>query len=790
MTFLNQIMLLGLAAAAIPIIIHILNRRRAKRVEWGAMQFLRDSLAARNRRILIEEIILMALRCLLLGVLAFALARPFVRGQGLRAGNAGQAQDIAIVIDGSLSMNLDVDKKSNFQRAVEEARQIVNTARRGDAVSLVLAGPVAQSVVPSPISDKPALLAALDELTPAGGSMSAPDALQAAVRTLAGGGNPGKKIVLLTDQQRLGWNTNLQQPWTFLADSAAALPTKPALIVRKLPTPTQLRNLTLANVTFSRGVIGANWPVQINVTVANNGTGPSGQAYVETSVDGTAIDSRPLETLSPGASGTIVLDHRFATHGPHLVTARVVCEDDLPADDTCTRVVNVVKDLPVLLIEGAAAAKGSANAPMSNSEYIRLALRPPPEPGQKDEYFITPTIVDAAELAKVKDLAQFSAVVLCNVTSLPAEQAKALAEYVAAGGGMLVLPGARADKDFYNNWTAQDGRRMTGSRLTQVKLKAGVTSQPGEKLAHIAVETISHPALQLAGRYGLDSAQIRGYWQLAPEQDDENISVGALLDSADPYMVARKYQQGLVLTLSVPFDPEFSDLPSARIAVVPLIHEMVYYLAEPAQHPMNVQPGQKILYDIPGKFGKDQPAEMVSFDGRRAPVRLTEIGNRWQAAYDLTARPGVYRLVLPEAALGDIATRPALQATSAAAGRGVPFVVVGNPEESKFELLSPEDYQAVGRHMEVGQAESVGQVISAIQGQVPGREVWRTLAAIAMALVLAEIVVTRAIAAKRKAHLAKPVEFGDEQVDANAFRKVGTTGVSPVSQSAAKEAQA
>ena len=78
MTFLNWTMLLALTAVSIPIIIHLLNRQRATLIDWGAMRFLIDSLASRRRRILLEEIILMALRCLLVMLLVLALARPFL----------------------------------------------------------------------------------------------------------------------------------------------------------------------------------------------------------------------------------------------------------------------------------------------------------------------------------------------------------------------------------------------------------------------------------------------------------------------------------------------------------------------------------------------------------------------------------------------------------------------------------------------------------------------------------------------------------------------------------------
>ena len=78
MTFLNWAMLAALVAIAIPILIHLLNRQKATLVDWGAMRFLLESLTSRSRRILIEEIILLALRCLAVALLVLALARPFL----------------------------------------------------------------------------------------------------------------------------------------------------------------------------------------------------------------------------------------------------------------------------------------------------------------------------------------------------------------------------------------------------------------------------------------------------------------------------------------------------------------------------------------------------------------------------------------------------------------------------------------------------------------------------------------------------------------------------------------
>src|SRR5436189_4849474 len=103
MSFLNPIMLAGLAAVSVPIIIHLLNRRKFHKVVWAAMRFIQVSVEQNQRRMRIEDLLLLLLRCLLLVLLALALARP-----ALHSGAPdllGQSKVTAVIIlDNSYSM--------------------------------------------------------------------------------------------------------------------------------------------------------------------------------------------------------------------------------------------------------------------------------------------------------------------------------------------------------------------------------------------------------------------------------------------------------------------------------------------------------------------------------------------------------------------------------------------------------------------------------------------------------------------------------------------------------------
>ena len=122
MTFLNQILLAGLAASAIPIIIHLLSKRRFRIVDWAAMEFLLDAERRNRRRIRLEHLILLLLRCLAVLLLALLVARPYLRPTGLAASAVGSARvEHVVLLDDSQSMEARLGSKTVF----DEARRLL-----------------------------------------------------------------------------------------------------------------------------------------------------------------------------------------------------------------------------------------------------------------------------------------------------------------------------------------------------------------------------------------------------------------------------------------------------------------------------------------------------------------------------------------------------------------------------------------------------------------------------------------------------------------------------------------
>src|SRR6476646_5933590 len=154
MSFLNlPIFWLGAVAVSIPIVIHLLNKRKFDKVVWAAMRFLKISVEQNQRRIQIEDILLLLLRCLVLLILGMALARPTLGCSA--AGNLIGHQDVTgvIILDNSYSMSGTDGVRSRFEQAKLAAAQALDTMPSGSSVAVILASDVASPVIPEPTHD-------------------------------------------------------------------------------------------------------------------------------------------------------------------------------------------------------------------------------------------------------------------------------------------------------------------------------------------------------------------------------------------------------------------------------------------------------------------------------------------------------------------------------------------------------------------------------------------------------------------------------------------------------------
>ncbi|MGJ8725933.1 MAG: PA14 domain-containing protein [Roseibacillus sp.] len=613
MLFLSPWLLLGLVGVGIPIIIHLVRQQAAKPIDWGAMRFLFDTVAVRQRRIEWEDWLLMATRCLLLALAALAVAMPFLPpdsqvpwlfvlpmllvGVALFGGSfvvvkarwrwllrlvgiallvgavflgwmenvfnlnrfqSSERRDVALVIDASTSMALRQGGASSFERAVEEAREVVRKAPKGTSFTVVLGGPAPEAVTAEPLTHRADVLGVLDELREVGGSFRAHEALGMATLALAEGRSGSKEIIVWTDEQRHGWRLENPNAWDGLAEAWETLPAPPKLIVRNLGKPEIFRNVAVEGLAFSREVVGTDRAVGISLSVTNRGAEAMTPGRVTLRVEDKVVGERPVGLLLAGQTAQIDFQYRFEEAGPVAVEARLESDDDLLEDNRLAKVLVVRKGLRVLIVDGNPSAGFFERA----SGYLALALAP-----GKDRNLMDPEVVPVTQL-KNEDFQDHDVVVLADVSRLPVDLATGLGHLVSGGAGLMVIAGPRTEQEFFNGWQGGEGLVMPALLEGERVDAEGVMP---------AAVTFSHESLRIFREEGDLSQAVLNRWFGVSEEKSDGV-VGATLGNGDPWLVSHGYGQGRVLLVTTALDARSGNLP-AKASFVPLVHEMVMWLS-------------------------------------------------------------------------------------------------------------------------------------------------------------------------------------------------------------------
>jgi len=808
--FLNPLLLLGLAGVAIPVIVHLFNRKSVHTVDWGAMQFLTQSMASRTRRIQLEDALLMATRCLIFGIIALALARPFappgsaipyaiilpailvaiglfgvafalwenprlrgwlllasislfaVTGAAIlyenllnlrRLSGAGE-QDIALIIDSSTSMNVRSkgSTDSSFKRAIDEARDIIASSDNRSAFTIIAAGPSAEVKNPSPLSDRSELNEILDTLEPSDGHMRGREAVAAAAEALAAGGHDVQQILVLTDGQNIGWQTRNSASWELVAAALENLPHRPALILRELPHPTSFRNIAVTGIRFARDVIGVDREVAIEVSLQNTGTEAVTPKSVQLDTGSGTLNDDSLGQLPPGTAATVRFSHQFHEPGPQALTALVDVDDDLGEDNRVSSAVNIIERLDVLIVDGNPAPQLFDRA----SAFIELALAPGML-GQQ-AYLIEPTVIPAPQILNVQSFASYQAVVLADVARLPARTAKALSDYVRDGGGLLIAPGQRALPEFYNTWEA-----------SPAQLREFTTAPPAQPAPAPALQSFSHPAIRKVAEPGtgdFGSTSLTQFWNM--EVVGPGNSVVATLDQGSPFVAVRKLGSGTSLMTNCSLDSRSGNI-STRESFLPFLHEIIYHIANPTRLQLNLEPDSDLTLLLAPHLTSPEDEAIDTYIAtdprgqlREAEIVSTPMGTIARIAGSTMA--GLYEIEIPDSdhELFDTLLTPA---------DTIPFTVGRLPDESRLDTIGGGELEFISRFIDVLQPSSTEDIHTILAGRNYGQELWRPLALAVFALLILEIALSRWIATTRKTGSQEVVEFASSPQAREQFQK-------------------
>lgn len=593
-SFLNPAMLAGLAVIAAPIVLHLLNRQRFRIVHWGAMMFLRQSLAKARRRLRFQHLLLMLVRILILAFLALALARPLVK-TAFTAYLGHSRTDLVLVLDSSFSTGYAAGEASDFENIRRTAISLVDTLRHGDTVSVIVASDVSRPLTSDPSFELQRTKQMIAALQPQPRPANLLRAAQEVTTWLPKLRNPNHEVYIITDGASHGWSTDRATDWERIAAVLAKRQPKPTVRVLAV-APAERPNLAVTDLNVQPRIVAVSSAARITGRIANHGAAAR-DVSAALSLDGIQKATKDVH-LEAGESATVTFNIQFPDAGPHRA-ALDIGADALALDNRRYLALDAVEALPVLIADGSP----SPNAFRSGSGFLAAALQP------GDESVVRPTVMDAHTLTTT-DLARYRVLVLANVARVDRALAEKLEQFVASGHGLLVAPGSLAEASDYNTALFQEGRY-----LLPAKLNAVVRAQPN------APNRVNANATWRAELAELVQGQVQSWWRLAP---GANTFTLATLASGDPFLVARRLGDGRVLQTALPLDNSWSDLPIHPV-FVPLVHEMIYELALSTQASRNLavgdaSPARDVKTDEPGVFSSAGRALAVNLDAAESDL--------------------------------------------------------------------------------------------------------------------------------------------------------------------------
>ncbi len=519
MSFLSPLFLAGLAAAAIPLAIHLFHRRAEPVVAFAAIRYLRQAPVEHAQRRKLKELLLLALRVAALVLLALTFARPYVsQAAALNAATV-------VLLDTSASLSA----PGQFDRARTRAIEIVQTAPPSHAVAVLTFAGHADVIAPLS-SDRAAAAAAIALVQPGAGATRYGTALTRAAEVLDGRGG---RIVVVSDLQATGW----------ASPDPGGVPDDVAIEIEEVDGPKT--NVALASLRIE----GTD-----AVALVQNFSDAPERTTVTVTADDRVLGTVPV-SIGAAATAEVRVAGVPASAGadtPRVLSAAVVDPVGPAADNTRYLVTDPAAAPNVIAV--------TASGDSSEALYLQGALAV----GEGAQGFRVRTLGGAAFSALTPEaLAGVDVVVILGTRGLDRRGREQLARYARAGGALLLTAGPDVDPVILEG-------ALAGVVRTTWRPRA-------ERDLVFASDDSRHPVFRPFG--GVATLGNVMFARSVAVSVGDAATVVARYSDGSPALVEETAGKGRVLVFASDLNGRWNDFPLQPV-FVPFVHEVIRYLAD------------------------------------------------------------------------------------------------------------------------------------------------------------------------------------------------------------------
>lgn len=582
MTFLNPLILFGLIAAGIPILIHLLQLKKLRSVEFSSIRFLKEIQHASARRVRLRDYLLLLLRTLAITALVMAFSRPAIKGI---LGADSKTASVVIMDDSpSTTARNEYGEISSQIRSV--AAGILNSLRAGNSASLLFTSKAGDTAGVASTMDPASLSNRLSRSEPSTvrGSYSA--AIRTALRILATSGYANKEVYLVGDMQR----SEFRNP--------AATDVPPNCRIFFLRTEESANdNLSVSPVKLLNPVVEVNSPSQAEATVTNNDGSDKSGVVVSLYLDGRKVAQSVID-IAAGTSRAVRLAFSAASSGFHQGVVQID-DNSIQGDNKYYFSFYAIQRLKVLIVsasQGSDYVLSASQAVMDTSTVIETRVVTPAQFVYSDLTGVDVVVAESYPSGPLGDGQGFDA---------------KLERFVDRGGGAILFAPPPGE---INSFIDLLGGMKIGSVTRLLS---------GSRAAFMSVEHIDAADDFFSGIFStnesadqLKSQLVTKIYRGAVIQPNPSAHV-LMSTSAGPFLMSREVGTGFAFVVASGVDTSSSNFPLSPFFPV-VVQRALFYSAAVRYRPFQIYAGQTAEYRYSGRGIKS--AVLISPSGNRTDV--------------------------------------------------------------------------------------------------------------------------------------------------------------------------
>jgi hypothetical protein len=688
MTFLNPAILFGLFAASIPVIIHLFNLRKLKKIEFSTLQFLKELQKNKIRKIKLKQWLLLALRVLMILCIVIAFARPTLVGVSIGGTTSAAKTTAVFILDDTFSMSVIDENGSYFNQAKETIKDLLTQFEEGDEVGLILVSHQPEEIELTSNLNK--FKNEVDGITISSASGKLNNAIIKAAEVMGNEKNFNKEIYLFSDFQKGRLASEVE-----IIDLKEQLGEQVRLYSFDY-SGKEITNFGINDLKINTQIFEKDKPVKLEAVVKNYSERAKDNLVVSLFINRERSAQQSV-SFKPGETKSINLEAPVKNYGTSDAFVEIE-EDDLLDDNIRYTSFSIPQKISVLILDDN----------LDDTKLIDAALKSVSESGYFD--------ITIKKTEQISGLQLNNSQVIILLSDNFGNASVKLNQFLSSGKGIIIFPSSETDATGFNSSLSSIGISSSGILVKMEKTQS----------IHFSETDFNHPLFENIfmdeKKKQIESPEIYSYFKINPGGKGKSIIT---LEDESSFLSEYSISDGKVLLFGVSPVFSWSDFPIKGI-FAPLITKSVMFLVSGnsvdgkyiAGELMNINVSERTLPQIKVKR-PDNNVEIINIDENQLSDNIS---------YGNTFTTGNYKFFSGEKLISTVNVNT-------------------DPAESVTEYLSESEFAEYlekinfkGSYIRIDKGENPAQMI--LQARF-GSELWRYFLLAAILLALIEMTIAR-----------------------------------------------